>query len=209
MDNNWTVVSNYISTIRISSKVRDLFVFRYFTSMSTAVHLRQRSAKYCVFAGMFDSNDSTVLCVFPDGTYQDFPTHRLRENIVFVTTVSFDNHSYTPLDYMEVTRIADPRWLDAVSTWSDDFERMNVGTWVRVKDVNPSDLITSRFVFQIKFKESRGWYAFCRWTPRGFQQQAGVHYDPDEIFAGTPQLSTLRFLLAKALFTKRPTYVSF
>ena len=85
MDNNWTVVSNYISTIRISSKVRDLFVFRYFTSMSTAVHLRQRSAKYCVFAGMFDSNDSTVLYVFPDGTYQDFPTHRLRENIVFVT----------------------------------------------------------------------------------------------------------------------------
>ena len=64
------------------------------------------------------------------------------ENIVFVTTVPFDNHSYTPLDYMEVTRIADPRWLDAVATWSDDFERMDVGTWVRVKDLNPFDLIT-------------------------------------------------------------------
>jgi len=51
--------------------------------------------------------------------------------------------------------------------------------------------------------EHKKWYAFVRWTPRGFQQEADSpgntdgHYDPDNIFAGTPTLSLLRILMAK------------
>lgn len=52
--------------------------------------------------------------------------------------------------------------------------------------------------------EAQKWFAFARWCPRGFQQEPDSpdnfqdgHYDPDDIFAGTPSLAILRILLAK------------
>ena len=147
-----------------------------------------------------------LICVYPDGTYVDFPVHKLRTPVAFVASTTFDNNSYTPNDYPEATRINDPRWLTAVKRCMDDLNSMNVGVWTKLKTVPVKDLISSRFVFQIKFKKERGWYAFCRWTPRGFEQVPDKHFDPDEIFAGTPQLSTLRFILTKALLTGRKTF---
>jgi len=82
---------------------------------------------------------------------------------------------------------------------------MNVGNWRKLKD-KPDNVkpITSRFVCQIKKDhEQQKWYAFARWTPRGFQQEPDSpgnldgHYDPESTFAGTPSLSMLRILMAK------------
>ena len=47
------------------------------------------------------------------------------------------------------------------------------------------------------------WFAFVRWTPRGIQQEPDSpgntdgHYDPDNVFAGTPTLALLRILMAR------------
>ena len=82
---------------------------------------------------------------------------------------------------------------------------MNVGLWKKLKDL-PSDVkpISSRFVCQTKIQhEHQKWFAFARWTPRGFQQEPDSpgevdgHYDPDSVFAGTPALAVLRILMAK------------
>ena len=47
--------------------------------------------------------------------------------------------------------------------------------------------------------------AFCRWTPRGFEEEPITHFDPDDIFAGTPQLWALRMIILKALTSKWKT----
>jgi hypothetical protein len=59
--------------------------------------------------------------------------------------------------------------------------------------------ISSRFVYQIKRRIGNTLEAFCRWTPRGFEEQPGVHYDPDNIFAATPQTGVIRFIFNRAL----------
>jgi hypothetical protein len=162
--------------------------------------------------GQMDMANGTVLCVYPDGTYKDFPSLSVIPCTLATlvglastgTDVSFDNHAFVPRDYPEASTLRDERWITATEYCVDDMETCKVGTWVKLKNVK--DSISSRFVYQVKYKAERGWYAFCRWTPRGFEQIPDLHFDPEGIFAGTPQLCILRMILAKALAKRQKTF---
>jgi hypothetical protein len=127
------------------------------------------------------------------------------------TFVQHDNspvtkNTYCPHSYPEILKCVNAiLWMNAVKNCVSELQSMNVGTFKKLKDLSPdAKPITSRFVCQIKMNhECQKLYAFARWTPRGFQQQPDTpgyddgHYDPDNVFAGTPSLSLLRILMAK------------
>ncbi len=71
-----------------------------------------------------------------------------------------------------------------------DMDLAEIGEWIRVAETE-MESISSRFVFQIKYRPNGEIEAFCRWTPRGYEEQPGEHYDPEDIFA-VCQSSTLR-----------------
>ena len=85
-----------------------------------------------------------------------------------------------------------------------DIDLADVGDWVRISDVQVRP-ISSRFVYQVKTRLGGRLEAFCRWTPRGFEEEPITHFDPDDIFAGTPQLWALRMIILKALTSKWKT----
>ena len=89
-----------------------------------------------------------------------------------------------------------------------DLDTAKVGRWVILNDVIESGVkpISSRFVFQEKKRPGNKREAFCRWTPRGFEEEAGTHYDPFRIFAATPQLWCLRYILVTALVNGQETF---
>ena len=78
------------------------------------------------------------------------------------------------------------------------------GRFVKLKDMKMRP-ITSRFVFTLKMKQGT-WNRGCRWTPHGCAEIPHVHYDPDEIFASSPQLYTIRYLCAIAVSSGRKVW---
>ena len=96
------------------------------------------------------------------------------------------------------------QWVQATHRCVYDIDLAEAGEWVRLDSVSNS--ISSRFVYQIKVRPDGTVEAFCRWTPRGFEEIAWLHYDPDDIFAATPQCAILRFLLNQALAEKKETF---
>ena len=158
---------------------------------------------YCIH----DDTEENVLCVYPDGTYKEIPCIKLRTAVVNSMTTEIGRDSYVPTDYPEVQKMNETVWLKAVEDCI--LSTINVaktGRWVKLKDVKVKT-ISSRFVFQVKYRVKDNKHeAFCRWTPRGFDETPGEHYDPEHIFAGTPQLGVLRYILTKALYTGQSTF---
>ena len=115
--------------------------------------------------------------------------------------------TYCPQSYPEVLKTVNSEmWRNAIENCVAELRSMEVGYFKKLKNLpHDSKPITSRFVNQVKMQhEHQKWFAFTRWTPRGFQQEPDSasgdfdgHYDPDNVFAGTPSLALLRFLMAK------------
>jgi len=110
-----------------------------------------------------------------------------------------------PKDYPEVLRLGSDVWRRATDICIRDFALADIGDWVRIRDVKDK-LISSRFVYQCKTRLAGNLEAFCRWTPRGYEEEPITHFDPDLIFAGTPQLWGLRLILVMALYLGWKTY---
>ena len=86
--------------------------------------------------------------------------------------------------------------------------KLDVGgcKYVKLKDAFAKGKpITSRFVYEIRLKKGK-WKRCCRWTPRGFQEIPGVHFNPDLTFATNPPLCSIRYLVATAAKTGRRVY---
>jgi hypothetical protein len=168
--------------------------FSYALSDLDTVIVHSNTAQFRVFNASDAKSDDSAKESVPTDTFVQHD-----DSPVTKTT-------YCPQSYPEILRCVNAvLWMNAVKNCVSELKSMNVGTFKKVKDL-PADAkpITSRFVCQVKMHhESQKWFAFARWTPRGFQQQPDTpgyddgHYDPDNVFAGTPSLAVLRILLAK------------
>ena len=124
--------------------------------------------------------------------------------------------TYCPQSYPEILKTINAKlWMNAVENCIAELKNMSVGTFKKLKNLSPdAKPISSRFVFQVKMQhEHQKWFGFVRWTPRGFQQEPDSpsghldgHYDPDNVFAGTPSLVLLRFLMAKKCLYRWKTF---
>ena len=110
-----------------------------------------------------------------------------------------------PTSYVACLKIAISQWLIATEICVQDFALADIGDWVPIKDVKEK-IISSRFVYQIKTRASGSVEAFCRWTPRGYEEEPEIHFDPEAVFAGTPQLWALRLIIVHALGRKFKTH---
>ena len=202
MEHNWTLVHDYVSNLKLDHK----FVFKYFSVSVPSKRTKNRDKKYKVFGAIYDTADETVMCIYPDGTYREIATVKLVAAVIKTAEVA-DRNSYIPTDYPEVLKMNDPSWLQSVENCMDSFINIaKTGRWVKRSSVKVK-IISSRFVFQIKYRpDTKTYEAFCRITPRGYEEREGVHYDPEKIFAGTPQLCVLRFILSKALAKGQSTF---
>ena len=204
ISNNWGKVHDYVDKHK---HIAGEFLFKYYTTTEPSARTKRRDQKYKVFGAIHDDTEENVLCVYPDGTYKEIPCIKLRTAVVNSMTTEIGRDSYVPTDYPEVQKMNETVWLKAVEDCI--LSTINVaktGRWVKLKDVKVKT-ISSRFVFQVKYRVKDNKYeAFCRWTPRGFDETPGEHYDPEHIFAGTPQLGVLRYILTKALYTGQSTF---
>ena len=98
------------------------------------------------------------------------------------------------------------KWRLASDACILDIGLADVGDWVRIVDVRKHGHkpISSRFVYQIKTRLGGVLEAFCRWTPRGFEEIPDVHFNPDDIFddigksLGTTSGSAIRSCLCRS-----------
>jgi len=110
--------------------------------------------------------------------------------------------SWVPKNYVDILMADDPRW--EFVTHQEIFQMLydtKAGRFVKLKSMLMQP-ITSRFVYTLKVKMgivTRG----CRWTPHGFAEIPNVHFNPDEIFAASPQLYSIRYLCAIAASSGR------
>ena len=114
-------------------------------------------------------------------------------------------NTIVPTSYVDCLKIAISQWLIATEICVQDFALADIGDWVPIKDVKEK-IISSRFVYQIKTRASGSVEAFCRWTPRGYEEEPEIHFDPEAVFAGTPQLWALRLIIVHALGRKFKTH---
>jgi hypothetical protein len=222
---NWTVISDYLMNNPSSTKL----LFHPVTVKSGSKTSSRRNKRQVMLAAYLQPcNNNTVTCVLSDGTHVSYNESQLDDVIVHVNSVSrkslsyidtFTQHdgspvtktTYCPHSYYEVLKcINRVMWMAAIENCVLDLRKMSVGIWKKVKDLSKdAKPISSRFVCQSKLNhEFNKWFAFARWTPRGFEQipdsseDYDGHYDPDNIFAGTPSLSVLRILLAKKVYKR-------
>ena len=205
LSNNWNMVHDYVEKHDVSG---DEFLFQYHTTKTPSARTKRRAQKYKVFGAINDGASQSVLCVYPDGTYTEVPQILLKNaSVSSLEGVNITRDSYVPTDYPEVLTMNNPVWLKAVENCMDSTINIaKTGHWVKLKDVSER-AISSRFVLQAKYRVATDTYeAFCRWTPRGFDESEDVHYDPEYTFAGTPQLAVLRYILTKSLFTGQKSF---
>ena len=113
-------------------------------------------------------------------------------------TLRIEKDTPVPNNYPQALQYAGSQWVDATKRCIADLGLAKVGKWVRLCDVKVKT-ISSRFVYQAKVRPGNVLEAFCRWTPRGFEEIPDEHYDPDKIFSSTPQLWVLRIIIIKVL----------
>ena len=207
-DDSWAMIRTYIMSDYESVSDRHRYhpeLFQ-FLRLERSTRTSNKTASMGLISFEYDPDSETVHAfsadtkkpIFRDrGRFKSFASkspNRLR-------SLSLDSADVqVPKNYAEALKLSTNVWVDATEVCIYDFGLADIGDWVPLADV-PSGVkpISSRFVYQVKTRLGGKLEAFCRWTPRGFEEQPLEHYDPDSIFAGTPQLWALRMIIVKAL----------
>ena len=205
-DKCWSLLRNYVARFYSSEDDDSKFhkeLFRFVRLERGRAVRRSTTLGFMTYE--YDPDSETVHCFSADIRKPVFKdTSKLK---AFISASDFkipmtleSTDVYVPTKYSEVLKLATDAWRRATDVCIFDLGLADVGDWVRISDVpRGSPPISSRFVYQVKTRAGGRFEAFCRWTPRGFEEQPLKHYDPDNIFAGTPQLWCLRTILVKAL----------
>jgi hypothetical protein len=204
----WSALRNYIEKHYIRDE--DKFRFHEHLFQFFAVSGGRRSSRYSnknsnmnMISYNYDPSAEEVMCVSANQRLIKKGIDQV-EPLMSRHTMLISKDTVVPTSYPEACSSRDTQWVDATTKCVEDMKLANIGKWVRLVDAPSS--ISSRFVYQAKARPENRIEAFCRWTPRGFEEIPNEHFDPDNIFSGTPQLWALRLILVKALTAKWPTF---
>ena len=208
-DNNvWIMVRDYLRGEYLADEDETRyhrFVFKFFETTTRSKSARKNVDKCNLLSTSYDPDNETMTTISGKQSVVVKPIHRLRELRANYSTVLNDGIHEAPKNYFEACAMACEQWVQATKRCIGDLQLAEVGTWIKRKDYRGRP-ISSRFVYQVKHRPNGTVEAFCRWTPRGYEEVADEHYDPNNIFAATPQLCILRFLLNEALLKDYVTF---
>jgi len=213
IEENWCRIRKYCDD---ASKKEAGRLYKCYSRRGVSPRSTANKDKLCLFiASAVDESNSTVQCVYPDGSAKWISSVTL-DPVVASATAAESNiawgvskDDYCPFNYYDVLSMKSDLWSRATeSCIYDQTVLAGAGFWEKLKIVRAKEIktISSRFVYSIKKRPGDKYEAFARLTPRGFEEIEGEHYDGDHIFAGTPQLEAYRFIQVKSL---QPGYYTF
>jgi hypothetical protein len=223
---NWLVLGRYIK--QSIGDEYDEILFRSFRvkKESNSRSRKKRPQIFRVIAASYCADTDVISAVYPDGNIGegkrarftalqlvkippsdfDFDAHAKetygREDLA---ASGFGMDSWIPKTFDDVLLSGDSLWEYA--TYKEVYQLLYEvcgARLVKLKEMN-GPAISSRFVYEIKMKNDMA-QRCCRFTPRGFAEIPGVHYDPEDIFASSPQLYMIRYLCATAAGSGRKIY---
>ena len=150
-----------------------------------------------------NTDGDVVEFAFSNGLIGKTTTARLSKIAIGVVYV---NPAYvTPLNYQEAEKKCDDSAKKAAQEAVQKLLDQEAAELVPIRKVS-TKMISARFVWQVKPTEDNRHRLKCRLTPRGYEQEPHVHYDPEDIYAGTPDMACVKLLQVLAVKKNKITF---